>query len=66
MNDPYEGPRPSDDEPVDHASSGAAVWAAAESAANETRIEASTNPHTTTLIPRMIPLPRQPFALIPL
>src|ERR687894_1016346 len=34
----------------------AAVWAFAESAANETRTEASTNPHTTTLIGRMIPL----------
>src|SRR5918997_2555574 len=56
VNDPCEGPKPSDDEPVDPASSGAAVWAAAESAANETTTEASTNPHTTTLIPRMIPL----------
>src|SRR5918997_5970950 len=56
VNEPCEGPKPSDDEPVAPASSGAAVWAAAESAANETRTEASTNPYTTTLIPRMIPL----------
>src|SRR5918997_3899809 len=57
VNDPSDGPKPSADETVDPASSGAAaVWAAAESAANETRTEASTNPHTTTLIPRMIPL----------
>src|SRR5918997_2537446 len=34
----------------------AAVWAFAESAANETTTEANTNPHTTTMIGRMIPL----------
>src|ERR671917_2792695 len=54
VNEPCDGPKPSADETA--GCSRGAVWAPAESAANETRTEASTNPHTTALIPRMIPL----------